>query len=38
MARYYFHIQRGDKMIEDREGADLPDIEAAQYEAITAAR
>ena len=38
MARFYFHIQDGDKLVQDPEGSDLPDVEAAKREALLAAR
>lgn len=36
MARYFFHIVDGDISI-DTEGTELPDLEAARSEAISAA-
>jgi hypothetical protein len=38
MARYYFHVQSGDTVNPDDEGADLPSFTAAQEEALAAAR
>jgi hypothetical protein len=38
MPMYYFHIRGGDKIIEDLEGIDLPNIAAVQEEALQAAR
>jgi hypothetical protein len=38
MGRFYFHLQTGDQIVQDDEGADLPDLSAAQREAILAAR
>jgi hypothetical protein len=38
MPRYYFHVCGGDKVIEDLEGIDLPNIAAVQEEALQAAR
>jgi hypothetical protein len=38
MARFYFHLQAGDQIVPDEEGADLPDFSAAQREALLAAR
>lgn len=38
MARYFFHIRDGDTLIEDTEGIDVPDLEAAREEAVEAAR
>jgi hypothetical protein len=37
MGRFYFHLKDGDKLIEDPEGADLPDLDAARREALLAA-
>jgi hypothetical protein len=34
MHRYYFDIQVGDDLGEAEEGADLPDLEAVQREAL----
>jgi hypothetical protein len=38
MGRFYFHLQAGDQIVPDDEGIDLPDLSAAQREAILAAR
>jgi hypothetical protein len=38
MGRFYFHLQAGDEVIRDDEGAELPDLSAAQREALLAAR
>jgi hypothetical protein len=38
MPLFYFHLQEDDKLIEDPEGTDLPDPDAARQEAILAAR
>jgi hypothetical protein len=38
MARFYFHLQDGDKLVQDPEGSDLPDVDAAKREALLAAR
>jgi hypothetical protein len=38
MARYYFHTREGDDYEEDKEGIDLPSIDAVRKEAILAAR
>jgi hypothetical protein len=38
MQRFYFHLQAGDQIVQDDEGEDLPDLSAAQGEAIRAAR
>jgi hypothetical protein len=38
MPRYYFHIVREGRLVEDSEGMDLPDITAANSEALASAR
>lgn len=38
MPRYYLHIREGDRLVEDPDGSDLPDIEAARAEALEGAR
>jgi hypothetical protein len=38
MARFYFHIRRGEELVTDEEGVDLPDVEAARREGLLAAR
>lgn len=38
MPNFYFHIRDGDALTEDPEGSDLPDLEAARAEALTAVR
>jgi hypothetical protein len=38
MARFYFHIRRGDEFVRDTEGVDFPDVEAARREGLLAAR
>jgi hypothetical protein len=38
MARFYFHLRDGDKLVQDPEGLDLPDVDAAKREALLAAR
>ena len=38
MPRFYFHIRDEDTLIEDHEGSDLPDLEAARVEALKDAR
>jgi len=38
MGRFYFHLQADDQIVPDDEGADLPDLSAAEHEAILAAR
>jgi hypothetical protein len=38
MARFYFHLQAGNEVIQDDEGTDLPDLFAAKREALLAGR
>ena len=38
MSRFYFHLQAGGQVVPDDEGTDLPDLSAAQREAIQSAR
>ncbi len=38
MTRFYFHLQDGDKLVRDPEGTDLPNVDAAEREALLAAR
>jgi len=38
MGRFYFHLQTGDQIVPDAEGDELPDLSAAEHEAILAAR
>lgn len=38
MPRYYRHIRQGDRHIEDPDGIELPDLDAARAEAITGVR
>jgi len=38
IGRFYFHLQADDQIVPDGEGADLPDLSAAEHEAILAAR
>jgi hypothetical protein len=38
MGRFYFHLQAADQIVPDDEGAELPDLSAAEHEAILAAR
>jgi hypothetical protein len=38
MPRYFLHIRDEDDFSQDREGQELPDLEAARHEAISAAR
>lgn len=36
--RFYFHVCNGNGFVEDEEGRDLPDREAARVEALAGAR
>ena len=38
MPRFFLHIDDGTQQIEDQEGSELPDLDAAREEAIGAAR
>ncbi|MEA2882299.1 MAG: hypothetical protein QOH32_1555 [Bradyrhizobium sp.] len=38
MGRFYFHLRKGDELIPDEEGQDLPDVSEALREALLAAR
>ena len=38
MGRFYFHLRTDGQLMPDEEGVDLPDLSAAQREAIAAAR
>lgn len=38
MPRFYFHVCNGTGFVEDEEGRELPDLEAARQEAIKGAR
>jgi hypothetical protein len=38
MPRYYFHICNGNGFVEDEEGQELPDLEAARAVALNCAR
>ncbi len=38
MGRFYFHLQAQDQIVPDDEGQELPDLSAAEHEAIEAAR
>lgn len=38
MPRYFFHIRDADDLSQDSEGQELPDLNAAQKEAVSAAR
>jgi len=34
MVRFYFHLQTGDQIVPDDEGNELPDLSAAEHEAM----
>ncbi len=38
MARFYFHIRKGDDLVTDPEGVEVPNSEIVRDEAIEAAR
>ena len=38
MPRFFFHARDGDQRLDDPEGTDLPDLDAARAEAAVAAR
>ena len=38
MGRYYFHLRAGHEIRSDEEGQDLPNLSAAQREAVLGAR
>jgi Domain of unknown function (DUF6894) len=38
MPHYYLHIRDGTELVEDPDGTDLPDLEAARQEALEGAR
>ena len=38
MRRFYINIRDGGRIIQDEEGIDLPDVEAAKTEALNCAR
>jgi hypothetical protein len=38
MPRYYFHVCNGTGFVQDEEGEELPDLEAARLAAIRSAR
>ena len=38
MPHFYLHIRDGDVLIEDPDGSDLPDLDAARAEALAGAR
>lgn len=38
MPRFYFHIRDGERLIEDPDGSELPDLAVARAEALASAR
>ena len=38
MPTFFFHLRDGGELIEDPDGSDLPDLDAARAEAIAGAR
>ncbi len=38
MTQYFFHVRNGDEISRDLEGQELPDLEAAKREAVSANR
>jgi hypothetical protein len=38
MARFFFHIRNGADFVEDPDGGDFPDLEAARAESLLSAR
>jgi hypothetical protein len=38
MPKFYFHIVTGDTVLEDPDGSELPDLDAARAEALQSAR
>jgi hypothetical protein len=38
MARFYFHMRRGDHIERDIDGSEMPDLEVARTEALLSAR
>ncbi|RWX25105.1 hypothetical protein EHI47_26820 [Rhizobium leguminosarum] len=38
MTRFYFHIRHGDQVERDLEGIEFPSVQAAEQEALKAAR
>lgn len=38
MAHFYFHVRTGGRLIVDRDGGDLPDLDAARAVAVAALR
>jgi len=38
MTRFFFHIRDGESLIKDAIGIDLPDVDAARYDAEQSAR
>ncbi len=38
MPRFHFHVRDGDSLLEDLEGAEFPDLDAARADAVAASR
>ena len=38
MPRYYLHIQQGDQLLQDPDGIECPNLEAARAEAVAGIR
>ena len=38
MPRFFLHIREAERLVEDPDGSDLPDLDAARAEAAAAAR
>jgi hypothetical protein len=38
MPSFFFHVRDGDRLIEDPDGSELPDLGTARTEAVAAAR
>src|SRR5689334_1547187 len=38
MPRYFFHVREGSSLSQDEEGQELPNAEAARWEAVSATR
>jgi hypothetical protein len=38
MPHFYLHLRDGDRLIEDQEGSELPDLDAARQQAMAGAR
>jgi hypothetical protein len=36
--RFFFHVREGDRLIDDPEGAEFPDLETAEADALVSAR